>query len=434
MRSSARTGSYNVIMGFSLTTMLGFAAIAVDWGRVVLANAEAQHVADSAAEAAIMALKSTGSETEAQQVAERIVAMNPIGGGVGTITAFDVGEWDNSARTWDSTGSNGVRIEVGRVGANGIDLPLSGYFGWESADVRRGATAATQNLQVVLVMDVTGSWDQDNFYKARTAAVTFLDRIHAVHGSDDIIGMVTFFQRFGYEYTPFTNVEASASDNALVRDKWAALNISSLAGEYQSAWASQTSKHYACKVFGNKSNGAIPWSYWCTSGTGCYQPSKRDNFTTPSGGCFPNLPRYYSDEGGTDHTTGMSMAQTMFSERPDPIAYRAMVVLTDGEPVAYGSTSGSVRLSKGYSETRWREYKRTSAHTQAQIEADTVSLAESMYTAQNVNTWFISFVSYGAFMEDASKGDGYFKLTTDANDIIPVFDRIARSLPVAVVE
>lgn len=427
-----RRGSFNILMGFALIVILGFAALAVDWARVLLANAEAQRVADSAAEGALIALKQSGSSANATAAAARIIQLNHVGGEIPSIVNLSVGGWNKLTHTWSSTGTNAIRVTVGRVGANSMDLPIARLFDHESAQVQKSATVATQNLQVLLVMDITGSWDQDNFYKARDAAVTFLDNLHNAHSDEDVVGMVVFYQRFGYAFTPFTSVASSAANSSLVRTKWQALNVASLAGDYQSSWATQPSKHYACKVFGNSGNGANPWSYWCTSGSSCYQYTKRDNFTTPANGCFPNMPRYYSDEGGTDHTTGMTMAQTMFSGRPDNTAYRAMVVLTDGIPESYTVSSSSKRGT--YHETRWTEYQRTTSHTANQIKSDTQALSHSMYTNLGVNTWFVSFVQSDTFMANSVQGDGFYTVASTASQIVPIFDRISRSMPIAVVE
>jgi hypothetical protein len=145
------------------------------------------------------------------------------------------------------------------------------------------------------------------------------------------------------------------------------------------------------------------------------------------------MPRYYSDEGGTDHTTGMEMARTMFNENLDPLAYKAMIVLTDGQPNGYTSSSGK-RTAAGYNETRFRQYKRSGSHSTSQIETDTPILAENMYRQLDVNIWFISFVESRPFMANSAKGDGWYTNTNDSSQIIPIFEKIARSLPVSIVE
>jgi Flp pilus assembly protein TadG len=405
-----RRGNYSVLMAFMLTALLGAGALVLDWSRARIAGSQAQAIADAAAQAGVIALRTTGNATGARQASELVVQRNEIAGITPQLLSFEVGGWTTTTRSWRTGGTNAVRVTVGRTGANAINLPLAAMFGVPTMAVSRSSTAATQNLQVVLVIDITSSWDKDDFYKARTATGNFLTSLHNAHGDNDIVGMTLFLQRFGWEFTPFTNVQTSSTNAALVKNKWAALNIGSLPGRYNAAYEVPTRYDIACDVYSS------------------------NNFNNPSGGCFPNLPRYYLDEGGTDHSTGMSMARTMFQERPDPYAYRAMVVLTDGRPNGYSTSTNSARSQAHYNEARWREYKYTGSRTNSQIETAVVNLARAMYTTDNVNIWFVSFVEYKSFMEQASQGDGYFDLAASGSEIIDIFDHIAQALPVAVVQ
>lgn len=435
-----RKGAYAVLFSLLLVFALMFGAIAIDGSMVRLAQTQSQDIADAAAHAAVLALKRTGSRDEAETVAEAVVAANRVMGQAPAIEQLTFGDWDEGDRTFtESAGSgvNSVRVRLGRTGASALPLWLAPIMGFETASVEGTATAASRSLDVVLVLDITGSWHQKNFKKAREAALRFLEVLHANHGMEDRVGMVLFLNRYGWEFTPLTNVDDSSNNSSLVYDKWAALNVGSYAGDYQAAWATGAnlnSKHVPCKVYGTTGTGAIPFSNQCSSGRTCYQPSYRDNFThsSPTGGCFPTMPHYYSDEAGTDHTTGMNMAKTMFNEQSNPTVYRAMVVLTDGEP--YGYTSSSLRTTANDTETRYREYKRSTSHSTSQITADTPVLAQAMYNDLNVNTWFVSFVEEGTFMENSAKGDGWFELAETADEIVPIFERIAHSLPAAVVE
>lgn len=406
----ARRGNYAVLMSFLLTSVLGAGALVVDWSRARIAGAEAQAIADAAAQAGVIALRSTGSETEAREAAELVVSRNTIAGAVPDLLSFEVGAWSNTTRSWTSGGSNAVNVTVGRTGDAALSVPLARLFGMPDVEISRTATAATATLEAVLVMDITASWDKEDFNNCRAAALGFIDLLHNAHSTDDVIGMAVFLQRFGWEFTPFTNIHSSSRDPSLVRNKWAALNIGSLPGRYNASYEPIVSKQYACDVYST------------------------NNFSSPPGGCWANMPRYYLDEGGTDHTTGMEMARTMFRERTDPYAYRAMIVLTDGKPVGYTSSAGSARTSAGYTERRFREYKRSGGHSQAAIEADAVSLANRMYEEDHVNIWFVSFVQYRAFMESASQGDGYFDLAATSAEIVDIFAQIGRSLPVTVVQ
>lgn len=399
------------MMGFGLTCVLGTSALIVDWSRARIAGAEAQAIADAAAQAGVIALRSTGSTSEAEEAARLVVERNRISGMVPELIEFQVGGWDNTTRTWSGTGANAVRVTVGRTGDDAIRLPLAGLFGLPEIEVARRATASTPNLQVVLSIDITGSWDKDDFYKARQASVNFLELLHNAHGQDDLVGMNVFLMRYAWEFTPFTRIADSARDSSLVLDPWEQLNIGSLPGRYNASYETNTRYQYACDV---------NWS--------------SNNFNNPPGGCFPNMPRYYLDESGTDHTVGIELARQMFQERPDPYAYRALIVLTDGKPVSYSARDGTARDRSGYEETRFREYRHAGGHTGAQIEADTVTDARAAYGVDNINVWFVSFVEYKYFMEEAAQGDGYFDLAGTASEIIEIFDQIGRSLPVTVVQ
>jgi Mg-chelatase subunit ChlD len=425
-----------------LVVLMGFGALSVDLSMLRLAETQAQDVADGAAHAAITVLKRTGDEDLARRAAEEVVSLNRVGGRPAVLTELSFGAWDPAARAFDGAAtSNAVRATVSRVGGDGVPATLGRFFGWERSDVVATATSSTQSLQVILVMDITASWHQRNFVKAREAAVAFLDVMHANHGEDDQIGMVVFMNRFGWEFSPFTRVADSAANPSLLRSPWSALNIGSVAGDRQPTWESGSfvnTKHIACRVYGTNNNGnSNPWNGWCTSGSSCYQPSRRNLHTTstPSGGCFPNMPRYFSDEGGTDHTTGMEMARRMFDEVDNPTTYKAMIVLTDGQPVGYsGSGAGTARVSQGFTESRFREYRRTSSHSDSAIRTDTPALARQMYTDLGVNTWFVSFVEHGTFMEQSAQGDGWFDLAETSAEIVPIFEEIARSLPITIVD
>ncbi|HNC95258.1 MAG TPA: hypothetical protein PKW90_03975, partial [Myxococcota bacterium] len=353
--------------------------------------------------------------------------------------------------------SNAIQVRVGRTGNQAVRLALGTLLGWYSVDVAATATAATQSVQVILVMDITGSWEQRNFVKAREAAMTFLDSLHQNHGPQDMVGMVVFMNRYGWEYTPMTSVEDSFANANLVTNKWAKLNVGSYAGEYQTAWTTGSNLnniHVPCRVYGNSNNGTRYNPYARVNGTNyvgfcnavgavrsttpspspiCYQPTRMNNWTVvgAAGGCFPNMPHYYSDEAGTDHTTGMSMAEQMFQDHLDPTAYKAMVVLTDGEPYGY---NGNVTIRE---QTRWtepfREYKYPGAHYTPEIERDTPVVAQRIYNNLGVNTWFVSFRDDRPFMASSVTGDGWYAHTTNAADIIPIFQEIARSLPVSIV-
>ncbi len=408
-RGDARRGNFIVMIAMVLVALLAFGALAVDVSYVRYAQGQAQDVADAASQAAVMVLRKTGDQDQARDAAGHIVAANWIAGGQGTLDDIDFGVWDDSTEPGSFSSSNinpnAVHVQVGRHDANSVTMMLGRIFGWDTTDVYGQATSATRSLQVILVMDITGSWSQRNFHNARAASLAFWQVIKDSHSDWDQIGMTVFTNRFGWEYTPLTFVK---NDTGQISTQWAKLNVASKAGQ-----------------------DADPYD-----NTECSQNASPDqnNFSSPVvGGCYPDMPREYRDEPGTDHTTGMEMAATMFSESHLPTAYKAMVVLTDGYPNGVGS-AGTARGADGYSEARWREYLGPAPHSTAEIKVDSIDLTAKMWSEQRVHTWVVSFVADDWFMHDMVRGDGYFQLTSSSSALIDIFEDIALSMPVAIVE
>jgi Flp pilus assembly protein TadG len=398
-RRRSRRGNYAVLYGLSGWMLLGFGALALDLGMVRLAQTQAQDVADAASQGALLALRGTGDLDLARDVAQDLVAHNTVSGAAPTLQSIRFGVWENSTFTEDNLRPNSVEVQVGRP----IDLALSRIWGWDTFAVSRPSTSAARTLHVILVMDITNSWTQANFANARAAAVEFYDTILNAAGPDDRIGMVVFTGQYGVEHTPLYTLDEAEYYG--VRDDWSILRTASKAGTYSAT----------------NTNG-------CT----VYSGTSANDFSNPSGGCFPHMWREYLDEYGTDHTTGMEMAKLMFSEVTDPSVYRALVILTDGEP--NGTGPHVQRTTDGYVEDRWRWYKTNIQRTTSQVTSETQTLATDMNTSMDVNIWAISFVASASWMTSVDQGDGYFIRTSSSSALSGIFEDIAESLPIAVVQ
>lgn len=444
-RRRGRRGAYVVLFALVITILLGFGALAIDGSMYRFGVVEAQDVADAAAHAAVLTLKRTGSEADATLAAQTVTAANKIAGLTAEFESIAFGTWDTDAFAFTPGGSpiNAVKVEVGRTGEQAVGFGLAPVLGYESADILEPSVAATRALEVVLVMDITVSWEQRNFALAREAAVAFLDVLHQNHGEADMIGMSVFFGPYAWEYTPLTSVEQSANNTALIRDVWSNMNIGSMAGDYNATWASGgyfTTKHVPCNIYATDNEGMIPYAGRCESGDpGCHQPTHEDDhdFSSPVGGCFPNMPRVFWDEGGTDYTTGLEMAKQMLAGSTDPSTYRAVVVLTDGKPDDY--STWTTRDNLGYVETRWNEFESPEPHSIDDIVTLTPILAQELYDELGANVWFVSFrdqdsATYDYFMTASKMGDGYYAYAASATQLEDIFEEIALSLPVAVVE
>jgi Flp pilus assembly protein TadG len=407
-RRPARRGNYAILFVLMIPVILGFGALAVDISFMRLAQSQTQDVADAAGQAALLVLRRTADQAQSQAAAEAVVANNVIAGEAGTLDDIVFGVWDESAANPvfvpDNARPNAVRVRVTRADENAAPLFLARIWGYETFETAGTSTSAARTLHAILVMDITNSWAPTNFRNASTAAVRFLDTVAAANGPNDLLGMTIFTNRFGWEFTPFFQLD-NAGQTAAARAQWAAMRTASKAGN------------------GNN------WPTACNLNTG----SNQNNFNSPAGGCYPNMPREYRDEPGTDHTTGLMMARTMFLEQADPTAFRVQLILTDGQPNGIGA-AGTTRGSQGFVESRWREYLGPVPHTSNAIRTDTIALSQQMWDDLRVHTYIISFVSDDWFMHDVPQGQGYYVLTSNSASLIPIFEDVANSLPMAIVE
>jgi hypothetical protein len=416
--SRPRRGNYSVLFALTLPIVLGFGAFAVDLTWIRMAQHQSQDVADAATQAAMIALRATGNQGIARSAAESVVSSNDIAGGTGELLQLDFGVWDESSRTFTATGNapNAVRARVGRTDSNGVPYMLARIWGYDRANVEATSTSAARALQVILDMDITGSWTQTNFAEARNAAVNFLDTLTLAYGDDDLVGMVNFTNRFGIEFTRLSPVADEASTHA-IRTQWEGLNVASKAGN-PGVFPAECSVHdgAAKNDFSAGPHAAIA-----------------DDPVHEAGGCYPKMFREYDDESGTDHTVGLEMARQMFEAEPNPSIYRVLVMLTDGIPNGF-TTAGTKRAASGYVETRWPFYPGPIPHTTADIETESNAIADDLWGTLQVNQWDISFVADAGFMHTMPKGDGYFKLANNSAALVPIFADIAQGLPISVVE
>jgi hypothetical protein len=413
----SRRGAYAIIFAFSLVIILGFGALAVDVAYVRLAQMQTQDIADAASQAALYRLRRTGDLDDARNAAQLIVENNYVAGQSPTVEDVTFGVWDHIATppTFTATedAPNAVRVTVARTGDNSVSLFLARLFGIDEADISRQATSATRALHVIVAMDVTGSWSQVNFRNARLASLAFLDVLESAYGEWDMLGMTIFSGRYAWEYTPMTYIEDEVATGA-ARAEWNQLRVASKGG---------TGKAYPTECALNTDSPAG-------------QNSARNKWAAPYavGGCYPEMPREYTDEPGTDHTTSLIQARTMFEEQTDPTAFRALVMLTDGIPNGLSATHGQFRINLGYNEPRWRQYTGVRPHTTAQVKTQSNTLTQQLYDDLSVNTWVVSFVQHDAFMSTMPKGIGYYVNTSNSAALIPIFEDIANSLPMAIVQ
>lgn len=169
-RLKNKKGSVTVVVALALITLIGFAALAIDVGHMMVTRNELQNISDSAALAATRELailykspayiaasgadyifyasnNKTSIVSYAQTVTTVNTAVNVAGKNIALSSAdFILGSWDASARTFTPTNAspNAVQVVAQRNGAeNGpVATFLAGVVGLTSFNARTVATAA----------------------------------------------------------------------------------------------------------------------------------------------------------------------------------------------------------------------------------------------------------------------------------------------------
>ncbi|MEN0060875.1 MAG: VWA domain-containing protein [Myxococcota bacterium] len=386
-----RRGGYATVFAVAGVVFIAFGAFLVDLSLIRLAEAEIQAVCDAAAHAGILRLRSTHDRSVADAAARRIIAANRVAGLTPRAQAVEFGMYENGAFTVNSNTANAVRVAVDVD----ITLPFASFWGLGTSIRAADATAAVRSLHTIVVMDITNSWGFTPFEGAREGAVTIFDQLTGTASDGDRIGMVTFHGQFGTEFTPLQPAELAVTNG--VRDVWADMRTASKAG---------TPNSKGCKI------------------------DRATDFS--EGECWPHMPREYKDETGTDHAIGIEMARQMFAEQQDPSVYRAMIVVTDGQPAGVGAHT--LRDTLGHREERWRYTYTGARRGSSEVTSESIALSKKVWQEQEVHTWLVSYRANGSWMRDVAQGDGYFVLAKNSSDLDDIFRDIAESLPITLVE
>ncbi|MFO0818988.1 MAG: VWA domain-containing protein [Pirellulales bacterium] len=161
-----RKGSILVLSCFMLTLMLGMLAFTIDMGVMFVAREQAQCAADSAALAAGAYIPS--STTNAIASANRFAGYNMISnqpvGPESVEVNFGTWSYTNRLFTQTATPGNAVRVTVRRNATQGGSIPLvfAPAFGHETFNVAASAVALTNPRDIVFVVDLSGSMNNDS--------------------------------------------------------------------------------------------------------------------------------------------------------------------------------------------------------------------------------------------------------------------------------
>jgi Flp pilus assembly protein TadG len=194
-RRAKRRGVALPLFALLLVALLSMVAFSIDVGRVTVVRAEIQNAVDSAALAASLRLQQDPRAVQdAATRAREYVRRNHVGF---TVTvpensiAVEVGTWNADTRTFAAGGSepNSVRVYATQDGESYSFSKVLGQrtFGAPASAI---ATSSSRPLDIMLVLDLSGSMAyQGRIQALQRAAPVFVDVIDGM-GDDDQIGMM----------------------------------------------------------------------------------------------------------------------------------------------------------------------------------------------------------------------------------------------------
>jgi len=388
-----RRGNYSLIMGFVMTTVIGFGALSVDVSLITMAKLQAQATADGAAHAALVAYQQNKSTAEGTTAAQFIADHDTVAMGLGKIRSGDpqFGNWDFHAPPaaqaflpgFDAQGNaNAVRVRIDRNASsnNAVSLLLAPILGIPTADVSATSIAAQEQRAIMLVNDLSCSMMEDNAFavtELRQGDLSFYQFLVDHHQAGDQLGL-SVYARFGSKAATLPAPWRTSNDNDA---PWIPL---------------QVIPQFGSTVFTSGINGI------------CDTES-----ATPCGGGAAPHPRAADIGECTNPGIALRQAVHEITSKTGAPYFRGIVFESDGLPNC--DFSGNFDIP--------------SAQAAAQSAADNAF-------ANDISVWTILYHNGGfdpAFMQSMVRGVGFYQDSPDSTQLSEMFRQVAESLPTAFV-
>ncbi len=196
-RYERRRGATLVLIVVLMVVIVAAGAFAVDFGRMQLVRSQLQTAVDAGALAGSLQLKKDPTDIEAARAAARdFITRNRVGFNV-TVPAesitVELGGWDSTTRTFDSQTAQRDAVSVYATQTNEPFL-FARIFGQTSFSLPRQsvAVAGASKLEIMMVLDLSGSMADDGRIQAlQAAAPVFVNVIEQV-ANDDRIGVMGY--------------------------------------------------------------------------------------------------------------------------------------------------------------------------------------------------------------------------------------------------
>lgn len=439
-RNPDRRGNFAVIFTALITVLLSFAALAIDVSYIRNCRMQLTNAVDAAAHAALLEYRRSSSEGAAVLVAQSVAASNKVGGKPVTVDPADVvfGSWDYDTRTFSAGGTfiNAVQVNASRDGTSSdgpIDLFLAPIMGIETATADSSAVGAFRFREMMLVLDVTGSF-QLNMDNARGAMVDFLDLVHDTNFPQDTMGLVLFAN----VATVFDELQSVSTNYSTLRAHWVGNGVTTC----NNCTSITNSSDFNPDITGLQvchkcdRSGCNPDGNYTSSSNTCRPPFDRCDDVDDGNAsvhtyvsCKEGAISGYNE--GTAHAPGLELAIDELEAAGTNGNVKVIVLLSDGKPQCRIGGEGGITSDESITEPcpAQRAYEaqlQTARAQDAAISIYTVSFCNGCNSTKEAEQY--------AFMQTLISGSGKAYSTTEGDDLSGILEDIARSLPVALVE
>ncbi len=341
-RNTNRRGNYTMLMGFSTIGILGFGALGIDISYIAMANTQASAVADAASHAALLTFRQAPG-TESARKAQGITAAQWV------VSNNDVGF--GAAANMDSLEFGIFNASTGNFDAGGSPANSA-----RATVSRQGGNGLDLMLAPIIGIDTADVQQAGVTVANPREIVVVLDRSCSMAGSG-MAGADAALEAFS----------SYMVDHQVPLDRIGA------------TWFSEGGGWWDPIRFIDGNEGAIltKWSTW--------------------GGL--------SVMGCTNQKAGIDPARTALASSGNDLAFKALIVISDGNPTCGGGSGG---------------FKKATANA----------------WAQGIHVWTVSFGSSinHSLMTQAKKGIGTYERTPTSSGLAAIMLKIAESIPVALVD